>query len=67
MQICILPSVSSVMPLGQEGDVSLTKVRLFVPSMAATSIFGDNPQSVQYIRLTNINRDCITSVYVHCN
>jgi len=55
MYLCCLPTVSIAKPLGQDGDVILTSIRRIVPSMAATSIFGEVPQSVQYINLINVS------------
>ena len=46
------------MPLGHDGDFSLTSVLRLVPSIAATSIFGEVPQSVQYINLIKIIEVC---------
>ena len=43
--------MSNVKPLGQDGELIRTITLRLVPSMAATSIFGELPQSVQYISL----------------
>ena len=55
MYLCCLPTVSIAKPLGQDGDLVVTSTRRIVPSMAATSIFGELPQSVQYINLFNVS------------